>query len=191
MVAMPWWNSADAWVRRHADVCAVVVLLAGVAAYGVLYVDFRGPPFEDAAMLMRYAENLAAGHGIVWNVGEAPVDGATDFLFMSSVAGLDQARPFHRPGGSSPRARRACSNGGPCLCGQPEAMECRRVAGSSRWPLSCLWNRTLVCSCLFRNAIFCILSQPVVVPGTTAGHAGIPWRCCGPWVCASPHCWPL
>ena len=88
MVAMPWWNDADAWVRRHADVCAVVVLLAGVAAYGFLYVDFRGPPFEDAAMLMRYAENLAAGHGIVWNVGEAPVDGATDFLFMSSVAGL-------------------------------------------------------------------------------------------------------
>jgi hypothetical protein len=37
---------------------------------------------------MRYARNLAAGHGIVWNVGEPPVDGATDFLFMVMLAGL-------------------------------------------------------------------------------------------------------
>jgi arabinofuranosyltransferase len=37
---------------------------------------------------MRYAENLANGHGIVWNVGEPPVDGATDFLFMTSAAAL-------------------------------------------------------------------------------------------------------
>jgi arabinofuranosyltransferase len=37
---------------------------------------------------MRYARNLAAGHGIVWNVGEPPVDGATDFLFMMLVAAL-------------------------------------------------------------------------------------------------------
>lgn len=46
------------------------------------------PPFEDAAMLLRYAQHLADGHGIVWNVGDAPVDGATDFLFMVMVAGL-------------------------------------------------------------------------------------------------------
>lgn len=39
-------------------------------------------------MLLRYSQHLAAGHGIVWNVGEPPVDGATDFLFMLIVAGL-------------------------------------------------------------------------------------------------------
>ena len=88
MVAMPWWNSVTTWVRRHADLCALLFLLASTGAYGLLRVDFGGPPFEDAAMLMRYAEHFAAGHGIVWNVGEAPVDGATDFLFMASVAGL-------------------------------------------------------------------------------------------------------
>jgi hypothetical protein len=43
-------------------------------------------PAEDAAMLMRYAVHLAHGHGIVWNIGEKPVDGATDFLFMAMVA---------------------------------------------------------------------------------------------------------
>ncbi|MFM8891008.1 MAG: hypothetical protein ACKOTB_05160, partial [Planctomycetia bacterium] len=31
---------------------------------------------------------VAAGRGIVWNPGEAPVDGATDFLVMVAVAGL-------------------------------------------------------------------------------------------------------
>ena len=37
-------------------------------------------------MLMRYAQHLADGHGIVWNIGEHPVDGATDFLFMVASA---------------------------------------------------------------------------------------------------------
>lgn len=45
-------------------------------------------PAEDAAMLMRYASHLAGGNGIVWNIGEKPVDGATDFLFMVLLAGL-------------------------------------------------------------------------------------------------------
>jgi hypothetical protein len=49
-------------------------------------VDFAIPPFEDAAMLMRYAQHVAEGHGIVWNIGEPPVDGATDFLFMIVIA---------------------------------------------------------------------------------------------------------
>ena len=43
-------------------------------------------PVEDAAMLLRYSEHLAQGHGITWNVGEHPVDGATDFLFMAAIA---------------------------------------------------------------------------------------------------------
>lgn len=43
---------------------------------------------EDAAMLLRYSQHVAAGHGIVWNVGQAPVDGATDFLTMLMVAAL-------------------------------------------------------------------------------------------------------
>ena len=52
------------------------------------YVNFDAPPFEDAAMLMRYADHLAHGYGIVWNIGEHPVDGATDFLFMVASAAL-------------------------------------------------------------------------------------------------------
>ncbi len=65
-----------------------LALIVGIYIYSSFTVDFSIPPFEDAAMLMRYADHLAKGDGIVWNVGEAPVDGATDFLFMVSSAGL-------------------------------------------------------------------------------------------------------
>jgi hypothetical protein len=43
-------------------------------------------PAEDAAMLMRYAQHVSQGQGIVWNIGQPPVDGATDFLFMLVLA---------------------------------------------------------------------------------------------------------
>lgn len=71
------------------------LLLGGVLACLGLYTarvfNFSQHPFEDAAILLRYAEHVAHGHGVVWNVGEAPVDGATDFLFMLLLAGLVRA----------------------------------------------------------------------------------------------------
>jgi arabinofuranosyltransferase len=69
------------------DIIAVLLLL-GLSALVAATVRFNLSPFEDAAMLMRYAQNLADGHGLVWNPGEKPVDGATDFLFTIMVAGL-------------------------------------------------------------------------------------------------------
>jgi hypothetical protein len=48
-------------------------------------------PEEDAAILMRYALNLGRGAGVVWNVGEPPVDGATDFLSMVLIGLLHRA----------------------------------------------------------------------------------------------------
>lgn len=70
------------------DFMITLALMAATLTYAWRYVDFSIPPFEDAAMLMRYAQNLAGGHGIVWNIGEAPVDGATYFLFMTASAAL-------------------------------------------------------------------------------------------------------
>ncbi len=52
-------------------------------------------------MLLRYSQHLAQGYGVVWNVGEKPVDGATDFLFMVAVAAL------HRTGLPLERAAQA------------------------------------------------------------------------------------
>ena len=54
--------------------------------FSLKLINFQIHPFEDAAMIMRYAEHLANGHGITWNIGQSPVDGATDFLFMIILA---------------------------------------------------------------------------------------------------------
>lgn len=72
------------------DLLFSIILLASTIYYAFNFIDFSIPPFEDAAMIMRYAQHLAGGHGIVWNIGEAPVDGATDFLFMVASAALIQ-----------------------------------------------------------------------------------------------------
>jgi hypothetical protein len=37
--------------------------------------------FEDAMISMRYGRNLASGAGLVWNAGERPVEGYTNFLW--------------------------------------------------------------------------------------------------------------
>lgn len=65
-----------------------ITLLFLVTVFAITGLNFRKAPYEDAAILMRYAQHVADGQGIVWNLGEAPVDGATDFLFMIAVAGL-------------------------------------------------------------------------------------------------------
>lgn len=70
------------------DLLFSTLLILSTLYYAFNYIDFSIPPFEDAAMLMRYAQHLAQGYGIVWNIGENPVDGATDFLFMVASAAL-------------------------------------------------------------------------------------------------------
>jgi len=65
---------------------AALLLLGGL--YAAACVSWSLPPSEDAAILMRYAHHLAQGHGVVWNIGEKPVDGATGFLFMALIAGI-------------------------------------------------------------------------------------------------------
>ncbi len=72
------------------DAIALLFLCATLLVYARLFVNLANPPDEDAAMLMRYARNLASGHGVVWNIGSHPVDGATDFLFMAAISGLMQ-----------------------------------------------------------------------------------------------------
>lgn len=74
------------WVREKInhiiDIIIILILCILSILFGLRYFNFHAYPFEDAAILMRYSQNLAEGHGVVWNIDEAPVDGATDFLFM-------------------------------------------------------------------------------------------------------------
>ncbi len=64
-----------------------LLVVASIAVCAV-FAWRRAAPDEDAAILYRYADNLAHGHGVVWNPGDAPVDGATDLLFMVALAVL-------------------------------------------------------------------------------------------------------
>jgi len=53
--------------------------------------------FEDAMISMRYARNLAEGHGLVWNVGEEPIEGFTNLLWVlwmsvGHLLGLSEAK---------------------------------------------------------------------------------------------------
>jgi thymidine kinase len=54
----------DCW-----DILFLISLLASLSIYAALQVNFSARPFEDAAILMRYSQHVAEGHGIVWNVG--------------------------------------------------------------------------------------------------------------------------
>jgi hypothetical protein len=46
---------------------------------------------DDAYITLRYARHLAEGHGIVWNPGEPPVEGYSNFLFVVLGAVADAA----------------------------------------------------------------------------------------------------
>lgn len=48
--------------------------------------------FDDALVSMRYARNLAEGHGLVWNAGEPAVEGYTNFLWTLWMALLHLLR---------------------------------------------------------------------------------------------------
>lgn len=60
------------------------ILRTGFTVYGERYYTL----FDDAMISMRYAQNLAAGHGLVWNPGEAPVEGYTNLLWTLWMAAI-------------------------------------------------------------------------------------------------------
>jgi hypothetical protein len=71
---------------RFTDLMVGAALVTAAAVYVALAVSWTRPPYEDAAMLLRYAMHVADGHGMVWNIGDPPLDGATDLLFTLAVA---------------------------------------------------------------------------------------------------------
>ncbi|MHB8813066.1 MAG: hypothetical protein ACYDAE_07335 [Steroidobacteraceae bacterium] len=69
---------------------AIGGITAAVALTGFLAILATGHLDEDAYILFTYSRNLAAGHGIVWDWAHGHVEGATDFLWMVLLAGLDR-----------------------------------------------------------------------------------------------------
>lgn len=70
------------------ETAAAVLLLVAALLPGLAALRSPAHPAEDAAILMRYVRHIAGGHGMVWNVGDPPADGSTDFLFTVIAAGL-------------------------------------------------------------------------------------------------------
>lgn len=73
---------------QRADTLILTALLTLSSLWIALKLHWAWTPMEDAAMLLRYSRNLAAGHGIRWSLNQPPVDGATDFLYMVLTAAL-------------------------------------------------------------------------------------------------------
>jgi len=60
----------------------------------ILHAIFLAVPAEDSFISFRFAKNLAEGYGLVWNIGELPVEGYTNFLWiiicaLGTIAGFD------------------------------------------------------------------------------------------------------
>ncbi|HXG88136.1 MAG TPA: glycosyltransferase family 39 protein [Vicinamibacterales bacterium] len=80
-------------MRRLADAAIVMALAVGTFVFLEARVAVAAPVAEDAAILFRYALNLAAGDGLRWNPDGPTVSGASDLLFVGVVALVAQG-PF-------------------------------------------------------------------------------------------------
>lgn len=79
----------------------LVACLVGLAAFSAVFVwrasftqggSIRFSLFDDAMISMRYARNLATGHGLAWNHHGAPVEGYTNLLWTLWMAVLHLPR---------------------------------------------------------------------------------------------------
>lgn len=72
---------------KYILIISTIFYLAFIVGTSFLVKEVRYFTLVDDAMIsMRYAQHLAQGHGLVWNIGEAPVEGFTNLgwvLFMS------------------------------------------------------------------------------------------------------------
>ena len=76
------------WPSR-ATVAQLLLFVAGsivVATSVAAMIEERPFLFDDSFISYRYAKNLATGHGLTWNPGEAPSEGYTNLLLVLLVA---------------------------------------------------------------------------------------------------------
>jgi hypothetical protein len=72
------------------------VLAAAVLLYLALGLLLIGHVADDSYISLRYARNLAEGHGLVWNVGErVPVEGYSNLLWVLMMALFLTLAPAH------------------------------------------------------------------------------------------------
>jgi len=72
----------------------IAILAFAACIFVFMYMHNFSYTMDDAFISFRYAKNLASGHGLTWNPGEAPVEGYTNFLWVMTLtlaikAGVD------------------------------------------------------------------------------------------------------
>ena len=77
-------------VADRFDGSIIASLLAILLVFAIHAMYLRGIA-EDAFISFRFAQHLADGHGLVWNIGERPVEGYTNFLWVVLCAGALRA----------------------------------------------------------------------------------------------------
>ncbi len=69
----------------HDRVTWVLLFVAAIVA--IIAWQYRARfPFDDTFITFRYAEHLAKGLGLTWNIGGAPTEGYTNFLYIVFLA---------------------------------------------------------------------------------------------------------
>jgi len=63
-----------------------LVLLAAIILLFLIHAAYLNCVAEDSFIAFRYARNLASGHGLTWNVGQLPVEGYTNYLWVLLLA---------------------------------------------------------------------------------------------------------
>lgn len=67
-------------------------VLAAIFIFCMLALSFNGYSTDDAYISYRYAQNLATGHGLVFNIDQVPVEGYTNFLWTILLAAIGFVR---------------------------------------------------------------------------------------------------
>lgn len=63
-----------------------ILALIACVHFGLTVQLESGQVFDDSFISFRYSRHLVEGHGLVWNVGEAPTEGYTNFLWVVLIA---------------------------------------------------------------------------------------------------------
>ncbi len=65
-----------------------IFLILSIIIFATFVALFWQYSIDDAFITFKYAENLADGHGLVFNIGDKPVEGYSNFLWMLILSAL-------------------------------------------------------------------------------------------------------
>lgn len=74
------------FVKENGNRFGIFYLLIGLLFFSIFLAYVWRFTVDDAYISFRYAKHLAEGYGLVWNVGELPVEGYTNFLWVVIIA---------------------------------------------------------------------------------------------------------